>query len=46
MTVAHSMSPEEGQSLSKHEATKLMRKIDFHVLPMLFVIYVVAFLDR
>ncbi|KAK8021843.1 hypothetical protein PG990_006981 [Apiospora arundinis] len=46
MTVAHSMSPEEGQSLSKQEATKLIRKIDFHVLPMLFVIYVVAFLDR
>lgn len=25
---------------------KLLRKIDFHVLPILFVVYVVAFLDR
>ena len=45
MTVA-STSPEEGRPLSKEEATKLTRKIDLHVLPMLFVIYVVAFLDR
>lgn len=25
---------------------KLLRKIDWHVLPMLFIIYLVAFLDR
>ncbi|KAK8052475.1 MFS general substrate transporter [Apiospora rasikravindrae] len=31
--------------LSVHEA-KLLRKIDFHVLPILFLVYVVAFLDR
>ncbi|KAK6853764.1 hypothetical protein PG995_010576 [Apiospora arundinis] len=28
-----------------HEA-KLLRKIDFHVLPVLFIVYFVAFLDR
>ncbi|KAK6958375.1 hypothetical protein Daesc_001174 [Daldinia eschscholtzii] len=33
-------------TLSEAEETKLMRKIDLHVLPMLFLIYVAAFLDR
>lgn len=32
--------------LSRREEAELMRKIDWRVLPMLFVIYVVAFLDR
>lgn len=32
--------------LSDAEAARLIRKIDWHVLPMLFLIYVVAFLDR
>ncbi|KAF2797575.1 putative allantoate permease [Melanomma pulvis-pyrius CBS 109.77] len=32
--------------LSKVEAKKLMRKIDLRVLPMLFIVYVTAFLDR
>ncbi|TWU70645.1 hypothetical protein ED733_000791 [Metarhizium rileyi] len=32
--------------LSEAEAARLIRKIDWHVLPMLFLIYVVAFLDR
>ncbi|KAI0841291.1 putative allantoate permease [Hypoxylon sp. FL0890] len=36
----------EADTLSEAEVTKLMRKIDFHVLPMLFLIYVAAFLDR
>ncbi|KAI0160664.1 putative allantoate permease [Xylariaceae sp. FL1272] len=34
------------ESLSDTEAAKLVRKIDFKVLPMLFIIYVIAFLDR
>ena len=45
MTVA-STPHEESRPLSKDETTRLRRKIDFHVLPMLFIIYVVAFLDR
>lgn len=36
----------EAESLTEVEVAKLMRKIDFRVLPMLFLIYVVAFLDR
>jgi hypothetical protein len=28
------------------DEAKLLRKIDFRVLPMLFLIYFVAFLDR
>ncbi|KAI1378859.1 putative allantoate permease [Hypoxylon crocopeplum] len=36
----------EADSLSEAEEAKLMRRIDFHVLPMLFLVYVVAFLDR
>ncbi|KAI0546918.1 putative allantoate permease [Xylaria curta] len=34
------------ESLSDAEAANLLRKIDFRVLPMLFIIYVIAFLDR
>ncbi|KAI1177947.1 putative allantoate permease [Nemania sp. FL0916] len=33
-------------ALSATEAASLMRRIDLRVLPMLFLIYVVAFLDR
>jgi hypothetical protein len=36
----------ESDSLSQAESAQLMRKIDRHVLPVLFLIYVVAFLDR
>jgi hypothetical protein len=36
----------ETTHLSEPEAARLMRKIDFRVLPMLFLVYVVAFLDR
>jgi hypothetical protein len=32
--------------LPPHHATQLQRKIDLHVLPMLFLVYVMAFLDR
>lgn len=40
--------PEDSQDglLSEAEAARLMRKIDWHVLPMLFIVYVAAFLDR
>ncbi|KAK7729248.1 High-affinity nicotinic acid transporter [Cytospora paraplurivora] len=41
-----SIFPVEVESLSEAEIAKLQRKIDFRVLPMLFIIYVVAFLDR
>ncbi|KAI0398285.1 putative allantoate permease [Xylariaceae sp. FL0594] len=34
------------ESLSDAEAAKLLRKIDLRVLPMLFIVYVIAFLDR
>jgi hypothetical protein len=37
--------PEE-DILSKSDAARLIRRIDWHVLPMLFIVYVVAFLDR
>ncbi|KAF2823557.1 putative allantoate permease [Ophiobolus disseminans] len=40
-----STMPEE-DLLSKAEAARLLRRIDWHVLPMLFIVYVVAFLDR
>lgn len=33
-------------ALSGPEAAKLLRKIDWHVLPMLFIVYVITFLDR
>lgn len=36
----------ESDALSPADEAKLVRKIDLHVLPMLFLIYVVAFLDR
>lgn len=36
----------EAELMSDGEAAKLMRKIDLHVLPMLFLIYLAAFLDR
>lgn len=32
--------------MDKAEEARLLRKIDMRVLPMLFVIYVFAFLDR
>ena len=34
------------QASAQIDEVKLVRKIDMHVLPMLFIIYVVAFLDR
>ncbi|KAI0098094.1 putative allantoate permease [Hypoxylon sp. NC0597] len=40
-----STEPRE-DTLSEAEVAKLMRKIDLHVLPMLFLIYVASFLDR
>ncbi|POS74793.1 hypothetical protein DHEL01_v206807 [Diaporthe helianthi] len=43
---ATSMLPVETELLSDAEAAKLMWKVDLRVLPMLFVIYIVAFLDR
>ncbi|KAI1105327.1 putative allantoate permease [Jackrogersella minutella] len=36
----------EADTLSEVEEAKLMRKIDLHVLPMLFMVYLAAFLDR
>lgn len=33
-------------TLSEAEVAGLMRRIDLRVLPMLFLIYVMAFLDR
>lgn len=33
-------------TLSEAEAAKLLRKIDLRVLPMLFIVYIAAFLDR
>lgn len=33
-------------SQSRVDEAKLLRKIDWHVLPILCVVYVVAFLDR
>ncbi|CAJ2509180.1 Uu.00g142060.m01.CDS01 [Anthostomella pinea] len=36
----------EADGLSEAESARLMSKIDWHVLPMLFIIYVAAFLDR
>lgn len=41
-----SSSPIDIGSLSKAEERRLTRKIDFRVLPILFLIYVMAFLDR
>jgi hypothetical protein len=36
----------EAPVLSPADERKLLRKIDLHVLPILFVVYVVSFLDR
>jgi len=46
-----SLSPVLASSIDEHasaqiDEAKLVRKIDLRVLPMLFVIYVAAFLDR
>lgn len=38
--------PAKTDTLSEHQAAQLLRKIDYRVLPMLFVIYIMAFLDR
>ncbi|PHH77049.1 hypothetical protein CDD83_4173 [Cordyceps sp. RAO-2017] len=38
--------PEPGHGLSAAEEARLLRRIDVALLPMLFLIYVVAFLDR
>lgn len=40
------MPPETDVCLSEIEAARLLRKIDLHVLPMLFMVSVAAFLDR
>jgi hypothetical protein len=40
-----SSSP-EAELASTVDEKKLLRKIDLRVLPMLFMVYVVAFLDR
>ncbi|KAI2780626.1 putative allantoate permease [Daldinia loculata] len=45
-TESTSTLPDDPDTLSEAETSKLMRKIDLHVLPMLFLIYVAAFLDR
>lgn len=37
---------DDKKSLSKTEEAKLLRKIDFRVLPVLCVLYLLAFLDR
>ncbi|KAI9168067.1 transporter [Paramyrothecium foliicola] len=36
----------DAPTMSPEEEAKLVRRIDFRLLPMLFLIYVVAFLDR
>lgn len=36
----------EVETLSEAQAAALMRKIDLRVMPMLFIVYVAAFLDR
>jgi hypothetical protein len=46
-----SLSPVLAGSIDEHDSVqideaKLVRKIDLRVLPMLFIIYVAAFLDR
>lgn len=46
-----SLSPVLADSIDEHasvqiDEAKLVRKIDLRVLPMLFIIYVAAFLDR
>ncbi|KAI2626886.1 putative allantoate permease [Xylaria nigripes] len=44
-TESNSIAP-MAETLSEAEAARLMRRIDYRVLPMLFLIYTVAFLDR
>lgn len=41
-----SSSESDGYYDSKIDEKKLVRKIDLRVMPMLFIIYVAAFLDR
>ncbi|KAF2839589.1 putative allantoate permease [Patellaria atrata CBS 101060] len=41
-----SSSSQDADIISGIDEAKLLRRIDFRVLPMLFTIYVVAFLDR
>ncbi|KAH7324162.1 putative allantoate permease [Stachybotrys elegans] len=40
------MEPAMDVTMSKEEEARLVRRIDRRVLPMLFLIYIVAFLDR
>lgn len=37
---------EADDALSEAEAARLLRRTDLRLLPMLFLVYVVAFLDR
>ncbi|KAI6083482.1 major facilitator superfamily domain-containing protein [Hypoxylon rubiginosum] len=41
-----SCSADEGTVLSPVDESKLLRKIDFRVLPILFIVYVASFIDR
>ncbi|KAJ8121152.1 hypothetical protein ONZ43_g2327 [Nemania bipapillata] len=41
-----SMSADDGVVLPPVNETQLVRRIDFRVLPILFIVYVVSFLDR
>jgi sugar phosphate permease len=44
--VVESVSSIQDATFSPEEEARLVRRIDFRLLPMLFLIYVVAFLDR
>lgn len=41
-----SSSADEGTVLTPVDESKLLRKIDFRVLPILFIVYVASFIDR
>ncbi|KAI1416894.1 putative allantoate permease [Hypoxylon sp. FL1857] len=42
----HASTQSVADTLSEADVAKLMRKVDFHVLPILFLIYIASFLDR
>lgn len=44
--ISHSSPVDHATVLPPINESKLVRKIDFRVLPILFIVYVVSFLDR
>jgi hypothetical protein len=43
---ANADSPENGETFDRKREKQLLRKLDFHLLPVLTLLYLLSFLDR